>query len=75
MNKKLTRSEQDQQIAGVCAGIAEYLDIDPTLVRVVALMGMFFSGGSIFFLYLLLWMVMPEAGEEKAKRVHVEDTI
>lgn len=76
MNKKLTRSQQDQQVAGVCAGIAEYLDVDPTLVRVVTLMGMFFSGGSAFFLYLLLWVVMPEADDmmpEKPK--HAEEVV
>ena len=44
VNKKLTRSRQDEKIAGVCAGFAEYLELDPTLVRLVWLMTAFFMG-------------------------------
>ena len=35
MNKRLMRSGRDQKIAGVCAGVAHYLDMDPTIVRVI----------------------------------------
>jgi phage shock protein C len=57
-NKKLTRSRQDEKIAGVCAGFAEYLELDPTLVRLVWLMTAFFVGWG-FIAYLVAWIVMP----------------
>lgn len=54
--RKLTRSE-DRWIAGVAAGLAEYFDIDPVLVRALFLVGLFVGGGLL--LYLILWIVMP----------------
>jgi len=58
--KRLTRSVRDKKIAGVCAGIAEYFDLDPTLVRVLWLIAIFF-GGTGFLLYIILWIVLPVA--------------
>lgn len=56
--KKRLRRSNDKVIAGVCGGLAEYFNIDPVLVRVVfALLLLFASGG--FWLYLILWIVMP----------------
>lgn len=57
MKKKLTRSK-DQKIGGVCAGLAEYFDLDPTLVRVGYALAAFFYGFG-FVLYIILWFVMP----------------
>jgi len=54
------RSVRDKKIAGVCAGIAEYFDLDPTLVRVLWLIAIFF-GGTGFLLYIILWIVLPVA--------------
>ena len=56
--KKLTRSIQDKKIGGVCGGFAEYLDLDPTLVRLVWVMAAFFVGWG-FIAYLVAWIVMP----------------
>lgn len=59
MQKKLRRS-QNQMVAGVCAGIAEYLDIDPTLVRVIyAILSFLSVGFPGLLLYIILWIVMP----------------
>ncbi len=59
MQKKLRRS-QNQMVAGVCAGIAEYFDIDPTLVRVIyAILSFFSVGFPGLLLYIILWIVMP----------------
>ena len=58
--KKLTRSEQ-RIIAGVCGGIAEYFNVDPTIVRVVYALVSLFSGafpGAL--VYLTLMFIMPE---------------
>jgi len=64
--KKLARSKRDKKIAGVCAGFAEYLDLDVTLVRVVWLMLAFFGGWGLIG-YLIAWIVMPaEASSEPA---------
>ena len=57
--KKLCRSKTDKKIAGVCGGIAEYLDINSTLVRVLCV----FSGIGIIA-YLIIAIIMPEAEEE-----------
>jgi phage shock protein C len=59
MNKKLKRSK-NQMLAGVCAGIAEYFDMDVTLVRVIyALLSIFSAGFPGLVLYIILWVVMP----------------
>lgn len=58
--KRLTRSTDDRMIAGVAAGIAEYLNLDPTLVRLIFVL-LFFMGGNGVLIYLILWLVMPEA--------------
>lgn len=55
--KKLTRS--NGMIGGVCAGLAEYLDLDPTIVRVLWVLMVFFAGFGVL-LYILLWIVMPK---------------
>ena len=56
--KRLTRSD-DKMIGGVCAGLAEYLDIDPTIVRIVWVLMVFFAGFGIL-LYVILWLIMPK---------------
>ncbi|MGO9269648.1 MAG: PspC domain-containing protein [Terriglobia bacterium] len=58
-DKKLHRSRHNRKIAGVCAGFAEYFEIDPTLVRVLWLIMAFFVGWG-FLGYLIAWIVMPD---------------
>ncbi|NCB67888.1 MAG: PspC domain-containing protein [Bacteroidia bacterium] len=61
MQKKLRRS-QNKMISGVCAGIAEYFDFDPTLVRIAYVLLSFFSAGFPgLLLYIILAIVMPQA--------------
>lgn len=60
MEKRLYRSRTDRKLAGVCAGIAEYYGWDPTLVR-VAWIVLTLLGGSGILIYLIMWLVMPEA--------------
>lgn len=57
--KRLTRSN-DKMIAGVCGGIANYLGIDPTLVRIAYVLMVLFAGFGIL-LYVILWIVMPKS--------------
>ena len=58
MEKKLYRSTTNKTIAGVCAGLAEYLNIDPTIVRVIwALVGL---SGAGLVAYLVCALIIPE---------------
>lgn len=57
--KKLRRSRTNRKIAGVCAGVADYLDFDPTLIRVVWLLCVLLGGTGVLA-YLIGWIVMPE---------------
>ena len=59
-DKRLYRARSGRKLAGVCAGIADYFGWDPTLVRVGWIV-LTLLGGSGILLYLLLWLVMPEA--------------
>src|SRR5258708_32346266 len=58
--KKLMRSSTDKKIAGVCAGLADYFDLDPTIVRVLWFFALFFhrTGG---LAYIILFIVLPVA--------------
>lgn len=56
--KRLTRSN-NKMIGCVCAGLAEYLDIDPTIVRIVWVLMVLFAGFGIL-LYIILWLIMPK---------------
>ena len=60
--RKLMRSRTNRKIAGVCAGFAEYFDIDVTIVRVVWLLVALFGGGGVLA-YIIAWIIMPEAPE------------
>ena len=59
MTKKLMRSN-DRVWAGVCGGIAEYLDFDPVLVRIAYTFLTLFTAFSGLIFYIVLWIVMPE---------------
>ncbi len=58
--KRLMRNPDDMVIAGVCSGLAAYVNIDPLIVRIIFLLSLFAGGGGIV-LYLILWIVMPLA--------------
>lgn len=58
--RRLMRSSRDKKIGGVCAGLAEYFDLDSTIVRVVWLLAVLFAGTG-FFVYIVLWIVLPQA--------------
>ena len=57
--KRLVRSTNDRKVAGVCAGIADYFDIDTTLVRVLWLLATLVPGPNILA-YIILWIAVPE---------------
>ena len=58
MNKKLYRNTNDKMIAGVCSGLAEYINVDPTIVRLIwALVAL--SGAGVIA-YLIAAIIIPE---------------
>ena len=59
-NKRLMRSRVNRNLAGVCGGIAEYLGLDPTAVRVAYVLLTFFTCFSGVLVYIILWLIMPE---------------
>ena len=61
-SKKLYRKEEGKKIAGVCAGLAEYLNIDVTLIRLAWAL-VFFFGGTGLILYIIAAIVMPQESD------------
>ena len=73
MKKTLYRTEKDKMIGGVCGGLGEYFELDPTLVRLFFAL-IFFGYGTGLLLYIFLWIIMPsedmlEFRSHKAKNV------
>ena len=59
MSKKIYRS-RDKMIGGVCAGIGEYFDVDPTVVRLLWVLAVLMGGAGIV-VYLAAWIIIPQA--------------
>ena len=67
-SKRLYRSESDRVLGGVCGGIAEVYDYDPTLIRLIT-MAIGLSGiGSPLLAYLIAWLIIPSESEIKDKK-------
>ncbi len=72
VNKRLYRSRKERQLAGVCGGVADYLGVDPTLVRLLWVI-FALAGGPGVLLYVIMAAIVPEESEfvqaraEKAK--------
>ncbi len=58
--KRLVRLRDDRMLAGVCSGLARYLNVDVTLVRVLVAVFTVLGGGTLGLAYLIAWLVMPE---------------
>jgi len=59
--KKLYRSKT-RLLGGVCAGLAEFLDLDPSIIRLIFII-VTLLGGSGILIYILLWLIIPEEGQ------------
>ncbi|MBW0092394.1 PspC domain-containing protein [Pseudonocardia sp. KRD-184] len=59
---RVRRSRHDRIVGGVCAGIAQHLGVDPTVVRLVALLLLVVSGGTALLAYLAAWVLLPGGG-------------
>ena len=58
MERRLYRSRDEKMIGGVCGGLAEYFNVDPTLVRLIWVI-ITLIGGAGVLLYIVLWVIMP----------------
>jgi phage shock protein C len=65
MTKKLYRSREDRWVAGVCGGLARYLDVDPIVIRLIALILVLSAGGGLL-VYVIAWIVIPEEPDSLA---------
>ncbi len=73
--KKLQRSA-NKILAGVCGGIADYFDVDPTLVRVIyAALAIFTTGFPGLLLYLVLMLIMPQAPAQDDNRFEEAEVV
>lgn len=61
MNKRLTRPRNGRMIGGVCAGIGEYLGLDPTVVRIIYVLLSIGAIGTPILVYLILCLIIPES--------------
>jgi len=65
MKTKLTRSQTDKILGGVCAGLGDYLNIDPVFVRLFFIVLTVIDGIG-FWIYILLWLLMPASAADES---------
>ena len=59
--RKLYRSRENSVLGGVCGGLGEYFDVDPTLVRLLFVFGAFLGvPGALLLIYLVMWLIVPQ---------------
>jgi len=58
--KRLTRNTDDKMLGGVCSGVADYLGVDVTLVRLLTVVGAIFGLGSLVIAYVVAWLLVPQ---------------
>jgi phage shock protein PspC (stress-responsive transcriptional regulator) len=58
--KRLYRSKKERMLGGVCAGLGEHLDIDPTVIRLIWAVATVLSFGTGIIVYILAWILIPE---------------
>jgi phage shock protein C len=63
-SRVLVRGRQGRLLAGVCVGIADYLSVDVTVVRVIVAVVAFFTGGAGVLAYLVAWALIPDEGKK-----------
>ena len=71
--KKLYKSNTNVKVAGVCGGIAEYLNVDPTIVRLVTIVASLFSAGMGIFAYIVCAVVIPAAPRDDSRTENTDN--
>lgn len=70
--KRLERDIENKMIAGVAAGVAEFFDIDVTIIRIVWAVAVVFGGFGLI-IYLIMWIVVPEKGQDRTIAHEIRD--
>jgi len=70
--KRLFRSKKDRMLGGVCAGLGEHLDVDPTVIRLIWAVVTVLSLGTGILVYIIAWIIIPEeeTGSDSAQSAH-----
>ena len=58
--RKFTRSSTNKMLAGVCGGVAAYLNVDVTIVRLIVAVASIISAGLVAVLYVVAWLILPD---------------
>jgi phage shock protein PspC (stress-responsive transcriptional regulator) len=72
--KRLYRSRKDQILGGVCGGLGEHIDVDPTIIRLVWAVVTILSIGFGLIVYLIAWIIIPESPDEPTVQTNITDT-
>ena len=67
--RKIYRQSSDQMVGGVCSGLGQYLEIDPTVIRLMFIAGFFMNPPTAAFLYLLLLVLVPIEPSSESSQV------
>jgi phage shock protein C len=59
LSKRLFRSKKDRIIAGISGGLADYFNTDPSIIRLILVILLFLSFGSILLFYIIAWIIIP----------------
>lgn len=63
-HRRLTRG-RDRMLGGVASGLGDYFEVDPTVVRLLLVLGAVLSGGLVLVAYIALWVIMPDNGAQR----------
>ncbi|MFA5348173.1 MAG: PspC domain-containing protein [Methanoregula sp.] len=70
--KRLYRSKKERILGGVCGGLGEHLDVDPTVIRLIWAVVTVLSLGTGIIVYILAWIIIPEPGQDDGISPHEE---
>jgi phage shock protein C len=71
--KRLYRSKKESMLGGICGGLAEYIDVDPSIIRLVFVVMLVFSMGLAILVYIAAWFIIPESSDETPALTPVTD--
>lgn len=73
--KRLYRSRSNRKIAGVCGGLGEYFNVDPTIVRLLFVLVVLFSVGFGVIVYILMWIIVVPEKEKTTRNLGVKKRV
>ncbi len=65
--RQLTRSTTNRMVAGVCGGLGEYSNLDPTVVRLFAVLLVFLTGPGVVLAYIIMALIIPEGPAQQSQ--------